>query len=162
MKRILTGAVVAALVLAMAVPAVGIAKPGRAFSKPRPVAAKRVFGKPIFVSHPFTKRDTVKAGQAFTAWGYINTWHGVALTTDATVTVRVQKWKGGRSWETSAGLATTATLAPSGKFKRKTNYTAGMNIGLAGRYRLVAVLVWKDAKGVQRTTCSSWKYIRVK
>jgi len=149
----MTVVLVAALVLAMAVPAVAGAKPA---------ARAKAKGKPTFVSHPYTKKDTMKTGADFRVWGYINTWHRVALTTESTLTIQVQKWKGGRSWETSAGLATTATVSPSGTFKKKTNYATHMAVGLKGRYRLRASLVWTDTKGVQHTRRSSWKYIRIK
>ncbi len=155
MRKVMTAALVAALVLAMGVPTVALAKPVARIV----VKAK---GKPTFVSHPYTKRDTVKAGAAFSTWGYVNTWRAVPLSTDSTLTIQVQKWKSGRSWETSTALETTAKLATSGKFKKKMNYTAALNIGVAGRYRLVAVLTWKDAQGVQRTKWSSWKYIRIR
>lgn len=146
----MTIALIAALALVMVVPAVAVAK-----------APAHPKGKPTFVSHPYTKKKTVKLGSQFRVWGYINTWHRVPLTSDATLTI-VVKQKIGHSWETSAGLTTTATISASGKFRKKTNYNTYMTIGAKGSYRLRAVLVWTDTNGVQHTKWSSYKNIKVK
>ena len=146
MKKWLALVLVAALVIAMAVPAVALAKPGKAF------------GKPTFVSHPYTKHVRLKVSKDFGVWGYVNTWHRVPLTKDATVTIFATP-RGSKV--ASEGLTTTATVAWSGKFKKKTNYKATMNIDAVGAYYLRAKLVWVDAKGVEHTKWSSRKLIRI-
>ena len=154
MKRFFAIALITALVLGMAVPAVGVARQGK--------SKGRATGKPTFVSHPYTKHSKLKINKDFKTWGYVKTWKRAPLTQDATLTIRAQKWNSGtRSWEASAGLMTTATISPTGKFKKKTNYSAVMNIGSTGRYRLRAKLVWMDAKGVEHTKWSSRKYLKL-
>ncbi len=75
----------------------------------------------------------------------------------------VQKWNGRRSWETSDKLGLDRDHRQStGKFKKRTNYGATLNIGTKGRYRLRTKLVWTDSAGVERHKWSSWKYIWIK
>jgi hypothetical protein len=158
MRKWIVAALVVVLALALGVPSLALANGNQSVR----VAAKAK-GRPTFVSHPYTKRDVVVAGTDFGVWGYVNTWHSVPLSTsDSTLTIQVQKWNGGHSWEATSGLNTTGTLTAKGAFKRKLNYGATMNIGLSGLYRLTAVLVWRDAKGVERTTWSCWKYLWIK
>ena len=154
MKKRLSAVIELVLLMAMVVPSIAVAVPKQ--------PSARAKGKPIFVSHPYTKKKTVKVARDFKAWGYIKTWRGRPLTSEATATIVVQKWNGRRSWETSESLASTATISATGKFKQKTNYSATLNIGTKGRYRLRTKLVWTDSAGVVRTKNSSWKYIWIK
>lgn len=146
MRKWLTAALVVVLVFALAVPAMG--------------APVKGFRKPTFISHPYVKYSKVKAGRNFTTWGYVNP--RLASGQEATVTIFVQSYKGHGSWETSSGLETTAALSATGRFKRKTNYSATMNIGAVGRYRMRAKLVWKDSNGNVKTKWSSLKYIWIR
>lgn len=151
MKRFRALLTVMVLVLVVAMPAAAVAK------------SVKAAGRPTFISHPYTKNSTLRIDKDFRTWGYVNTWKRAPLTKDATVTIAVEKWNASaRSWESSGGLATTATVSASGKFKKKTNYFANMKIGITGRYRMRAMLVWMDTAGVEHTKWSSRKYFKMK
>lgn len=147
MKRWFTIVLVGVLVFAMVVPTAAIG-----------VSVKT--GAPRFVSHPFTKKSTLELGKDFAVWGYVRTFKNRAISSDASLTIEVQRWKSKHSWEASSSLTASTALSATGKFHNKTNYTATMNIGTKGRYRLRAVLVWHDSSGDHRMR-STWKYIRV-
>lgn len=147
MKRWFTIVLVGVLVIALAAPAVA-------------VGTSTKTGAPRFVSHPYTKKSTLELGKDFAVWGYVRTFKNRPISGDASVTIEVQRWKSKHSWEASSGLTASTMLSATGKFRNKTNYTATMDIGAKGRYRLRAVLVWHDSKGDHRMR-SSWKYIRV-
>jgi hypothetical protein len=115
--------------------------------------------KPTKVSRPYIARGKTKPGVAFSTWGFITPT--LATSTPATLTIAVDTYMGQGSWATTSGVAATATISPTGKFKNKTNYTASLTIDRPARYRLRAKLVYIDAKGVERTKLSSWLMMRV-
>lgn len=110
-------------------------------------------------SHPYFKKAKHRRGVAFRTWGYVSP--RLASTTEATVTIRVQKWNGHGKWITDTSLDQTATISATGRFKRKTNYTALLTVPKTGRYRAGAVLVYKDSSAVVHTRWSSYAKFRV-
>jgi hypothetical protein len=128
-------------------------------SAAKPAAKKVVKKKSTSVSHPYIAKGKRKQGVAFKTWGYVAP--KLRASTPTTLTIVVQSYMGHGSWVTTSGVAATATVAPKGKFKNKTNYTASLTIDRAARYRLRAKLVYVDTKGVERTKWSSWLYMRV-
>jgi hypothetical protein len=124
---------------------------------PKAAAPKVAAPKATTVSHPYVSKRRHHAGSTLWISGFVSP--RISAST-ATLTISVQKLSAG-SWETSASLATTGTVKQSGKFKHKTNYTAGVVIGQAGRYRLRAKLVWTDTKGIKHTKWSKLLYVRI-
>jgi len=142
MKKWLVVAVVALLVLGIATPA--MAKPA---------------AKPVVVSHPYSFAYRHKIGSVIHIWGFVRP-RSVA-TTEATVTIVVQRREGHGSWVATSGLDTTASLAAHGMFKHAENYKAALTIGRTGRYRIRAVLEWTDTKGNVHVRRSTWRYYRI-
>lgn len=128
---------------------------------PTAYAKKAPPAKPVFVSHPYSKQNVVKAGKNFSTWGYIAPKLS-ANTTETTTTIYVQLYVGHGSWVATDSLNATATLSSNGKFKKKTNYTATLNFANKGRYRMRAKFVWTDANDVQHIKWSSLKYFWIK
>ncbi len=129
-----------------------------AYAAAKAPAAKRA--KPTSVSHPYITKRRHVANRSFKVWGYVAP--RLARGTESTVTLSVQQWQGSGSWVTTEGVSATATVSAKGPFKKKTNYRANMTIPVAGRYRMAATLVWKDADGVEHTKTSKFLIFRIK
>ncbi len=63
MKKRLSAVIVLVLLMAMVVPSIAVAVPKQASH------STKAKGKPIFVSHPYTKKKTVKIGQGLQGMG---------------------------------------------------------------------------------------------
>lgn len=146
MRKWIAPLLVAALVLSVASPALAAPK----------AKAKK---KPVKISHPYTYKYKNKVATDFKTWGYIR--NKSSISEEATVTIKVAKWEGKRSWVTSSGLETQAKVYKTKKFKNAKKYKAVMNIDTKGRYRMRAVLTWIDSQGVERMKRSSWKYVKI-
>lgn len=147
MRKWIAPLLVAALVMSVASPAL---------AAPKAKAKKK---QPVKISHPYTYKYKNKVATDFKTWGYIRNKSSVSA--ESTVTIKVAKWEGKRSWVTSSGLETQAGVYSTKKFKNAKKYKATMNIGATGRYRMRAVLTWVDSKGIERVKRSSWKYVRI-
>lgn len=122
-------------------------------------AAGKKMTKPLFISHPFVSKSRIAVGTEFEAWGFV--WPMIADTESAQITLVVQKWEGFGKWTEMSEADTEGTLSDgSGKFTKKSNYSATMSLDEVGRYRIRAKLVWTDAEGVSHAMQSSWKHVR--
>lgn len=139
--------------LLVAVLVLSVAAPAMAKAKPRPAK------KPVSITHPYTAKYKNKIAKDFKTWGYIKP--RLSSSAESTVTIKVAKWEGKRSWVASSGLEATAKTYPSKKFKNRTKYKATMNIPAAGRYLMYAEVEWVDSKGAVHVKRSSLKYVKV-
>ena len=144
MRKWIAPLLVAVLVMSVAAPA---------------LAAPKAKKKPVKISHPYTAKYKNTVATDFKTWGYIR--NKSAMSSESTVTIKVAKWEGKRSWVASSGLETQAKVYSTKKFKNAKKYKATMNIDTKGRYRMRAVLTWVDSQGVERMKRSSWKYVKI-
>jgi len=120
----------------------------------RPVVKTAVF------SRPFLKKSAYRRSASFRANGYFAPT--LASSTNATVTIAVQRRNARGKWVATPSFDETATLSATGKYKNKISYTALMNISRLGHYRLRAKLVYLDASSVSHVKWSTLTVVNIK
>ena len=171
---VLAMAAVAALVSATTAFAVPVLQPGvtsapgmsgtctncHAYAKAAAQPVVKPVVKAAVFSRPFLRKSAFRRNRDFRANGYFAPT--LASSTNATVTIAVQRRNARGKWVATPSFDETATLSATGKFKNQISYTALLNISRVGHYRLRAKLVYLDASAVSHVMLSKLTVVDIK
>ncbi|HEX9094341.1 MAG TPA: hypothetical protein VF902_10200 [Coriobacteriia bacterium] len=146
MRRWMVALLVVVLVFGLAIPAFATA-----------AANKGVRAKPVFVQHPYTAKQKMKAGVEFNTWGYVTP--KVSDFASKTVEILIYKRTGARTWEQTTTV--DATMWNRGRIRNRTMYSAKVTLSAVGQYRMRAKYTWKAQDGTLKSRLSSYKYFRI-
>jgi hypothetical protein len=143
MRKWMAVLLVLVLVFAMAAPA---------------LAAAKMKGKPVFVQHPYTAKQTYKVNADIKTWGYVAP--KASDLTSRTIEILVYKRTGPAKYELVKTV--DGTLLNKVGVRHKTLFNAMFSLDMAGRYRMRARYGWKGADGTMKYKLGGYKYFRVK
>lgn len=140
MRRWMAALLVVVLVFGLAAPAFAVAK------------------KPVFVSHPYTAKQTYKVDVSINTWGYV-----APKASDLTSrTIEIMVYKRGKRGKYTFVSSFEGELHNAAKFKHSTRYSAVVSLGVVGQYRMRARYGWKGAGDLMVYKSGSYKYFRIK
>lgn len=140
MRKWLAVLLVAVLVLGLAAPAVAFA------------------AKPVFVSHPYTAKQTYRVGADIRTWGYV-----APKASDLTSrTVEILVYKRGARGRYTLVQTFDGELYNLARYKHSTRYRDTFSLDVVGRYRMRARYSWKGSDGLMKHKLGSYKYFRVR
>lgn len=116
--------------------------------------------KPVLFSRPFLAKSAFKRSANIKVNGYFSPT--LASSTNATVTIVVQRLNAHGKWVAASSFNKTAKLSATGTYKNKISYSAAMKINRLGRFRLRAKLVYLDASAVSHVMWSKFSPVSIR